>query len=117
MAKKKTKFHFVNEIAESLPKIATVSRSGEVKFKRSDVRQLLENTFLSAAKAASGGERAKFPVIGTLVRREVKARKAAMGKNPFTGEPMQIKARAASKKPRWSFPKTLKETFANKKNW
>lgn len=117
MAKKKTKFHFVNEIAEALPKIATVTRSGEVKFKRSEIRQMLEGTFMNAAKAAAAGERAKFPVIGTLVRREVKARKASMGKNPFTGEPMQIKARAASKKPRWSFPKTLKETFANKKFW
>jgi hypothetical protein len=30
---------------------------------------------------------------------------------------MEIKARPASKKPRWSFPRTLKETFANKKYW
>ena len=48
---------------------------------------------------------------------EVKARKAGQGVNPFTGEPIQIKARPASRKPRFSFARTAKETFANKKNW
>ena len=46
-----------------------------------------------------------------------KARKAGKGVNPFTGEEMMIKARPATKKPRWSFPRSLKETFANKKFW
>ncbi len=55
--------------------------------------------------------------IGALVRKEVKARKAGKGVNPFTGEAIDVKARPASKKPRWSFPKSLKETFANKRNW
>ena len=63
------------------------------------------------------GERVRFPVIGALVRKEVKARKAGKGVNPFTGEAMDIKARPATKKPRWSFPRTLKETFSNKKHW
>ena len=35
----------------------------------------------------------------------------------FTGEAIDIKARPASKKPRWSFPRSLKDTFADKKNW
>jgi nucleoid DNA-binding protein len=78
---------------------------------------ILENAFSTGAKTAAGGERVRFPVIGTLVRKEVKARKAGKGVNPFTGEPMEIKARPATKKPRWSFPKSLKETFANKKYW
>ena len=71
----------------------------------------------AAAKAAASGERIRFPVIGALVRKDVKARKSGKGVNPFTGEPMTIKARPASKKPRWSFPKSLKETFANKRYW
>jgi nucleoid DNA-binding protein len=117
MAKKKAKFSFINEIHEGLLKVATVSRSGEVKIKRTDVKAVIETAFTSGAKAAAGGERARFPVIGTLVRKEVKARKSGKGVNPFTGEPMEIKARPASKKPRWSFPRSLKDTFSNKKYW
>ena len=69
------------------------------------------------AVAAAGGERVRFPVIGALVRKEVKARKSGKGVNPFTGEAMEIKARPATKKPRWSFPRSLKDTFANKRHW
>jgi nucleoid DNA-binding protein len=117
MAKKKTKFSFINELHEAVSKAATVTRKGEVRLKRADVRAALENVCMAGAKAAAGGERVRFPVIGTLCRKEVKARKSGKGINPFTGEPMEIKARPASKKPRWSFPKGLKETFANKRHW
>jgi len=117
MAKKKQKFSILNEMNDHLAKILTVSRSGEVKIKRSELKAMIETVFESAAKAAAGGERVRFPVIGVLARREVKARKAGKGVNPFTGEPTMIKARPASKKPRWSFPKVVKETFGNKKFW
>lgn len=117
MAKKKTKFSVINELAESLVKCASTTRSGEVRIKRSDLKTCLETAFDKGAKAAASGERVRFPVIGTLARKEVKARKAGKGVNPFTGEPMEIKARPASKKPRWSFPRTIKEVFANKRNW
>jgi nucleoid DNA-binding protein len=117
MAKKKGKWSFINELHEETQKIATVTRSGEVRIKRTDLKNAIEKVFTNGAKAAAGGERVRFPVIGALVRRDVKARKAGTGKNPFTGETIQVKARPASKKPRWSFPKTLKETFSNKKYW
>lgn len=117
MAKKKAKYSFLNLVHEGLMKSAEVTRKGEVRLKRSDVKMILETAFLDGAKAAASGERVRFPVIGALVRKEVKARKAGKGVNPFTGEPMEIKARPATKKPRWSFPRSLKETFANKKNW
>jgi nucleoid DNA-binding protein len=117
MAKKKSKYSFINEVYEGVTKIATVTRSGEVRVKRSDLKACIENAFMNGAKAAASGERIRFPVIGALVRKEVKARKSGKGTNPFTGEPMEIKARPASKKPRWSFPKGLKETFSNKRNW
>ena len=118
MAKKKSgKFSFLNEIQESLTQIAEVTRKGEVRIKRSDLKNAIETAFNNGAKAAAGGERVRFPVIGALVRKEVKARKAGKGVNPFTGEAMEVKARPASKKPRWSFPRSLKDTFANKKNW
>jgi nucleoid DNA-binding protein len=119
MAKKtaKKKFSFINDVFEGVLGAAEVSKSGTIKLKRTDVKEVLESAFAKGAKLAAGGERVRFPVIGALVRREVKARKAGKGVNPFTGETIDVKARPASKKPRWSFPKTLKETFADKKNW
>jgi nucleoid DNA-binding protein len=119
MAKKaaKKKYSFINELYEGVMGITEVSKNGAVKIKRSELKELVETTFTKGAKLAAGGERIRFPVIGALVRREVKARKAGKGTNPFTGETIDVKARPASKKPRWSFPKTLKDTFADKKNW
>ena len=92
-------------------KAAEVTRNGQVRIKRSDVKNVVETAFMAGAKAAAGGERVRFPVIGALVRKEVKARKAGKGVNPFTGEPMDIKARPATKKPRWSFPKAVREAY------
>jgi nucleoid DNA-binding protein len=119
MAKKapKKKYSFLNEVYEGLLEITEVSKNGTVKLKRSDLKELVEGAFTKGAKLAAGGERVRFPVIGAIVRREVKARKAGKGTNPFTGEAVDVKARPASKKPRWSFPKTLKEVFSDKKNW
>ncbi len=119
MAKKapKKKYSFLTEIYEGLLNITEVTKTGTVKLKRSELKELLEGTFTKGAKLAAGGERVRFPVIGAMVRRDVKARKAGKGTNPFTGEAVDVKARAASKKPRWSFPKSLKETFSDKKNW
>ncbi|MCM0606785.1 MAG: HU family DNA-binding protein [Xanthomonadaceae bacterium] len=117
MAKKSRKFSFVNEVLEGVMKTAEVTKQGKLRIKKNEVKKVLETAFETGLKAAAGGERVKFPVIGSLVRREVKARKAGKGVNPFTGEAMEIKARPASKKPRWSFPRTVKETFANKKFW
>lgn len=114
---KKTKYSFINEVHEGIMKAADVTRSGTVKIKRTDVKKVIETAFINGAKAAAGGERIRFPVIGALLRKEVKARKAGKGVNPFTGEAITVKARPASKKPRWSFPKSLKETFGNKRNW
>jgi nucleoid DNA-binding protein len=119
MAKKaaKKKYSFINELYEGVMNITEVSKNGAIKLKRSELKDLIENTFTKGAKLAAGGERVRFPVIGAIVRRDVKARKAGKGVNPFTGETVDVKARPASKKPRWSFPKTLKDTFADKKNW
>lgn len=117
MAKKKNKFSFINEVHEGILRCAQVTRKGEVRVKRSELKACVEQAFVNGAKAAASGERVRFPVIGALVRKEVKARKAGKGVNPFTGEQMEIKARPATKKPRWSFPRSLKDTFANKRNW
>ena len=114
---KKGKFSFINQIHEGLVGLAEVTRAGTVRIKRTELKKLIETAFEEGAKVAAKGERVRFPVIGALVRKEVKARKAGKGVNPFTGEAMDIKARPATKKPRWSFPRSLKETFENKRNW
>jgi nucleoid DNA-binding protein len=114
---KKTKFSFINEVYEGVLKNVSVTRTGTAKLKRTDVKNAIEMAFMKGAKASAGGERVRFPVVGALVRKDVKARKSGKGVNPFTGEPMEIKARPATKKPRWSFPRSLKETFAKKTNW
>src|SRR3954464_12692468 len=106
MAKKKSKYSFVNTVFEGVAKIAQATRSGTVRIKRADLKKVIEDAFNEGARAAASGERVRFPVIGALVRKEVKARKAGKGTNPFTGEAIDVKARPASKKPRWSFPRS-----------
>lgn len=115
MAKKK--YSFLDEVHARIMKAIVVTKKGEAKLKRGDVRTALDQAFEGGAKAAAGGERVRFPVIGSLVRKEVKARKAGKGVNPFTGAEITVKARPASKKPRWSFPKKTKEIFGNKRFW
>lgn len=115
--KKGQKFSVINELHEGILSLAVAGKNGAIKIKRTELKDLVEQTFLMGAKVAATGQRVRFPVIGVLARREVKARKAGKGVNPFTGEEMLVKARPESKKPRWSFPKNLKETFADKKNW
>lgn len=116
-AKKSGKFSVINELHEAILTIASASKTGQVKVKRSELKNVIESAFLQGAKKAASGERVRFPIIGVLARRDVKARKSGKGVNPFTGEEIMVKARPESKKPRWSFPKNLKETFADKKNW
>jgi len=111
------KYNFLTVVYDGVLKHCEVTRTGTIRLKRADLKTVLEDAFLNGARAAAAGQRVRFPVIGAIVRKEVKARKAGKGVNPFTGEPMTIKARPASKKPRWSFPKTLKDTFANKRYW
>ncbi|HYM51738.1 MAG TPA: HU family DNA-binding protein [Candidatus Limnocylindrales bacterium] len=96
---------FTSKLHESLTKEG-------VKVKKSTLNEAIQNVFESAVKAGAAGQRVRFPVIGALTWREVKARKAGPGVNPFTGEHIMLKARPASRKPRWSFSKAVREMFA-----
>ena len=107
----------VSRLHEELLASVEVTKQGEAHLKRAAVREAVDSVFGEVALRAAKGQRVRLPVIGALVRKDVKARKSGKGINPFTKEPMKIKARAASKKPRWSFPKSLRETFAKKANW
>ncbi len=111
------KFVLHDDILEGVLEVAEITRKGELRIKRTDMKRVLDESFERAAIVAASGEKVKLPFLGNLMYSEVKARKAGTGTNPFTGEPMQIKARPASRKPRFSFARTVKETFANKKNW
>ncbi len=107
----------VTRLHEDLLASVEVTRKGEARLKRAAVREAVDGVFEEVALRAAKGQRVRLPMIGALVRKDVKARKAGKGINPFTKEPMKIKARATSKKPRWSFPKSLRQTFARKTNW
>ena len=107
----------VSRLHDKISASIEVTKKGDARLKRAAVRETVDSIFEEVALRAARGERVRLPVIGALVRKEVPARKAGKGINPFTKEPMKIKARAASKKPRWSFPKSLRTTFAKKTNW
>lgn len=96
---------FVSLLHENLTK------SGTVKVKKSELNAAVQTVFEQAVAAAAKGQRVRFPQIGALASRDVKARKAGKGVNPFTGEAIMLKARPASRKPRWSFPKAVREAY------
>ncbi|TMF62654.1 MAG: hypothetical protein E6I16_00680 [Chloroflexi bacterium] len=81
------------------------------KVKKSDLSWAVKDAFQAAISAGARGMRVRFPEIGAMASRDVKARKAGKGVNPFTGESIMLKARPASKKPRWSFPKAVREAY------
>ncbi len=107
----------VTLLHEQISENIEVTKKGVARLKRAAVRDVVDNIFEEISLRAAKGQRVRLPVVGALVRKNVPARKAGKGTNPFTGEPMKIKARAASKKPRWSFPKSLRATVGKKKNW
>ena len=106
-----------NRLYEELADKVEVTKKGTAKLPTAVVKAAIEQVLTEAALTAAKGNRVRLPVIGALVRKDVKARQSGKGVNPFTGEPMIIKARPATKKPRWSFPKSLKEIFSKKANW
>ena len=81
------------------------------KVKKSDLNAAIQRAFEAGVSSGAKGQRVRFPVIGALAWREVKARKAGKGRNPFTGEEIMLKARPASRKPRRSFPKAVKDAY------
>ena len=79
--KKNTKFSMINELHAAVMNITTATKAGQIKMKRSDLKNAVEGAFLMGAKKAASGERVRFPIIGVLARRDVKARKAGKGKS------------------------------------
>src|SRR2546428_13983495 len=74
------------------------------KVKKSDLSWAVKDAFEAAVAAGGRGMRVRFPEIGALASRDVKARKAGKGTHPFTGASIMLQAPPASKKTRLAFP-------------
>src|SRR5438105_15943953 len=81
------------------------------KVKKSDLSWAVKDAFEGAVASGARGMRVRFPEIGALASRDVKARQPGKGTNPFTAESIMLKPRPASKKPRWSFPTAVREAY------
>src|SRR5260370_9105810 len=74
------------------------------KVKKADLNWAVKDAFEAAITAGARGMRVRFPEIGALASRDVKARKAGKGTNPFTGESLMLQARPASQQHPCPFP-------------
>lgn len=102
IANKMTKTQIVTHIAES---------TGLSKKQVADVFSELGDLITAHMKRRGSGE-FTIPDTGVKIRRVKKpARKARMGRNPATGEPMKIAAKPASTTVRVTALKALKESI------
>lgn len=96
---KQTKSEILNEIAE-----ITQTNRKEVKVLLTAIRNVIERHVMT-----KGSGEVTIPELGIKVRRVVKkATKARKGRNPFTGEEIQIPAKPARKSVKATALKTLK---------
>ena len=97
-------------------KSSTLNRSALLKqvsertgMARKEVEQVYEHTLRTIQDAVKKGEKVALTGFGRFTQRVQAARKAGMGKNPFTGEDIKIAARPERKLPRFSPAKQFKE--------
>ena len=74
---------------------------------KKDAEKVVSSTFETIAQALAQDDKVQLIGFGTF---EVKAREARTGRNPRTGEPMEI---AASRTPVFKAGKALKDQVAN----
>ena len=70
---------------------------------------MLTGMVADIARVLKRGSKVRIPDLGILQVRVRPARPARMGRNPATGEPIQIKASKASKRVAFRAAKTLKQ--------
>ncbi len=80
------------ELYDMIAEIA--SKSLDVKVSRKAAREIYEGLVTSVAKVTKKEGECKLPDFGTVKMVKTKAR---MGRNPATGEPIQIKAKTQVK--------------------
>jgi DNA-binding protein HU-beta len=76
---------------------------------RKEVETVYEHTVRAIQDAVKGGQKVALTGFGRFTQRVQAARKAGMGKNPFTGETIKIAARPERRLPRFSPAKQFKE--------
>ena len=76
---------------------------------RKAVRQILEDYHLLLEAGLLIGGRVRLGRIGTLHLRKLPPRKARVGVNPATGQPITLPARPEQAAPRFSFSRRMKE--------
>ena len=94
----------VNEGTLTMNKNDLISAVAETSsLSKSDAANAVEGVFDAIQKALSGGDEVRLVGFGTFA---VAKRKASMGRNPRTGEPMPI---PASNQPKFKAGKGLKD--------
>ena len=76
---------------------------------RKEVEQVYEHTVRTIQDAVKRGEKVALTGFGRFQQRVQAARKAGMGKNPFTGETIKIAARPERRLPKFLPAKQFKE--------
>ena len=79
---------------------------------RREVEQVYEHTLHSIQDAVRAGKKVSLSGFGKFSQRVRAARKAGMGKNPFTGETIQVAARPALKLPKFTPAKQFKDVVS-----
>lgn len=82
-----------------------VAAENDVEVTKADVTRVLDGTFAVFANALQSGEKVGYPGFGSF---QTKTRSARQGRNPQTGEPLQI---PASRYAKFTASKNLKETL------
>lgn len=89
--------------------LAAKAEASGTEISKKAVSALLEE--LVAVILANASVGAPIPGLGKAVIRKIKARPARVGRNPATGEEIQIKAKPAGKKIVFRFAKVVKDSI------
>ena len=76
---------------------------------KKEVEQVYEHTLRAIQESVKKGEKVALSGFGNFTQRVKKARKAGLGRNPFTGETVKVAARPAMKLPKFVPAKQFKE--------
>jgi DNA-binding protein HU-beta len=76
---------------------------------RKEVEQVYEHTIRTIQEAVKQGRKVALSGFGRFSQRVRAARKAGIGRNPFTGETIQLPARPEMRIPRFTPAKQFKE--------
>ena len=79
---------------------------------KAKMREVFESVFEVVEAGVMSGMRVPIGKMGKVYVRVRPAQKARKGRNPLTGEEITIKARPATKVPKFMFTKAFKQTAA-----